>query len=462
MKLMVWGGSPKGGTSVTMQYVRYLAQELPGIEFVVRQPAFEVKRLEKDPAMWQALMEETADADAILWAFPLYVLTVSSQYKRFIELLFERGAAETLRGKYAASLSTSIHFFDHTAHAYIQAVSEDLGLRFAGFFSPKMDDILRPEGRRMLVGFGESLLVAVEGRLEFPRANPPLVERRWEYRPGTEAQSEQLRTDRRVVVLTDSEEGNVGAMIRRFAANFASPPEIVNLSKLKIAGGCLGCLRCGQANRCAYEGKDDFIPMYDGKLKTADVLVFAGAIRDRNLSSLWKLYFDRGFFNTHQRSLPGKQLAFLLSGPLAQIGNLREILTAYADWQRSNLVDIVTDEEGDGGRLDSMIDGLSARLVRAAEAGYLSPATFLGVGGMKIFRDEIYSDLRIVFKADHRAYKKEGLYDFPQRNPLKMLFIRLGYAVTSVAFVYRKMIGNFRNFMLMPYKRLFAEAKRKA
>jgi len=462
MKIMVWGGSPKGGTSVTMQYVRYLAQELPDVEFVVRQPAFEVKRLENESAKWQVLMEETAGADAVLWAFPLYVLTVSAQYKRFIELLFERGAAEMLRGKYAASLSTSIHFFDHTAHAYIRAVSEDLGLRFVGSFSPGMDDLLKPEGRRMLVGFGANLVEAFRAGLELPRANPPLVERRWEYRPGTEAQSGRLQTGKRVVVLTDSEEGNVGAMIRRFTGRFASPPEVVNLSKLELAGGCLGCLRCGQANRCAYEGKDDFISMYTEKLKTADVLVYAGKVRDRQLSSLWKLYFDRGFFNTHQRSLEGKQLAFLVSGPLSQISNLREIFTAYADWQRSNLVDIVTDEEGDGGRLDGLIDGLAARLVRAAEAGYLSPATFLGVGGMKIVRDEIYSNLRIVFKAAHRAYKKEGLYDFPQRNPLKMLLIRLGYAVTSVPFVYGKMIGNFRNFMLTPYKRLFAEPKRSA
>ncbi len=460
MKIMVWGGSPKGETSVTMQYVRYLAKELPGTEFVVRQPAFEAKRLENDSAKWKALMDETAGADAVLWAFPLYVLTVCSQYKRFIELLYERGAAETLRGKYAASLSTSIHFFDHTAHAYIRAVSEDLGLRFVGSFSPAMDDLLKPEGRRMLVGFGGNLVEAVGAGLEFPRANPPLVERRWEYRPGTEARSGRPGTGKRVVVVTDSEEGNVGAMIRRFSGRFASPPEVVDLSKLEIAGGCLGCLRCGQSNHCAYEGKDDFISMYDEKLKTADVLVFAGAIRDRQLSSLWKLFLDRGFFNTHQRSLEGKQVAFLVSGPLAQIGNLREIIHGYIDWQGSNLVDIVTDEEGDGGRLDSVIDGLADRLVRAAEAGYLSPVTFLGVGGMKIFRDEIYSDLRIVFKADHRAYKKQGLYDFPQRNPLKMLFIRLGYVVTSVPFVYRKMIGNFRNFMLMPYKRLFAVAKR--
>ncbi|MFP4484205.1 MAG: hypothetical protein ACLFO1_05065 [Spirochaetaceae bacterium] len=47
---------------------------------------------------------------------------MSSAYKRYIELLFERGGHEHLAGRYAASLSTSIHFYDHTAHTCIRAV----------------------------------------------------------------------------------------------------------------------------------------------------------------------------------------------------------------------------------------------------------------------------------------------------------------------------------------------------
>ena len=46
--------------------------------------------------------------------------------------------------------------------------------------------------------------------------------------------------------------------------------------------------------------------------------------------------------------------------------------------------------------------------------GYIKPRTFLGVAGMKIFRDDIWSELRVVFRADHRAYKSLGYYDFPQ------------------------------------------------
>ena len=42
-----------------------------------------------------------------------------------------------------------------------------------------------------------------------------------------------------------------------------------------------------------------YIEFYNAKVRQADILVFAGAIRDRYLSSTWKTFFDRSFFNTH-------------------------------------------------------------------------------------------------------------------------------------------------------------------
>jgi hypothetical protein len=43
--------------------------------------------------------------------------------------------------------------------------------------------------------------------------------------------------------------------------------------------------------------------------------------------------------------------------------------------------------------------------------------TFLGEGGKKIFRDDIYGRNRFVFLADHEYYEKHGFYDtFPQND----------------------------------------------
>ena len=59
---------------------------------------------------------------------------------------------------------------------------------------------------------------------------------------------------------------------------------------------------------------------------------------------------------------------------------------------------------------------LARRLVQFANNNYIKPSTYLGVGGIKIFRDAIWGNLRFVFRADHVAYKKLGIYDFPQKD----------------------------------------------
>lgn len=57
---------------------------------------------------------------------------------------------------------------------------------------------------------------------------------------------------------------------------------------------------------------------------------------------------------------------------------------------------------------------MSSHRKRAA-ASYLAPPMFHGVGGLKVFRDEIFGHLRPVFQADHQHYKAHGYYDFPTR-----------------------------------------------
>jgi hypothetical protein len=205
-------------------------------------------------------------------------------------------------------------------------------------------------------------------------------------------------------------------MVQSLKKNFHGNVNVLCLSDIDIKGGCLGCCRCGLDNVCAYEGKDGYIDFYNTQVKQADIIVFAGAIRDRYLSARWKTYFDRSFFNTHMPTLRGKQIGFLISGPLGQIPNLRQILSGYAETQQANLVSIVTDESKDSGKLDLMLKQLALQLIGYAGEGYANPLTFLGQGGRKIFRDEVWGKLRFVFQADHRYYKTHGLYDFPQKN----------------------------------------------
>ena len=77
-------------------------------------------------------------------------------------------------------------------------------------------------------------------------------------------------------------------------------------------------------------------------------LFFAPEIKDRYFSWKWKQFLDRNFYRGHTPGLKGKQTLYILSGPLKQLGNLRQIIQAKSEMGYTNLVDIVTDESENG------------------------------------------------------------------------------------------------------------------
>ncbi len=461
MKIVVLNGSPKGDLSVTRQYVLHLEKAFPQHRFVVLHVAQQSRKLERDAAAFDAVIDDVRSADGVIWAFPLYILLVCSQYKRFIELIAERGAESAFRGKHAVTLSTSINYFDHNAHVYMRSVCEDLGMRFVGIHSARMNDIMKEEERQQLRLFAQDFFTAIERGLEFPRASAALPTAAGAtprpYVPVSPVSAADTR-GRRIVILTDVQPGRAGqesllAMTSRLAAAWGGRARQVNLHDVDIKGGCQGCLRCGAAYRCAYTGKDGFIDFYNSVLVPADIIVFAGALAARQLSWKWREFFDRSFFNTHTPSLVGKQFAFLVSGPLSLLPEFRETYEGWAELQRSNLVAFVSDEAGDARLLDAALDQLAERLVRFSETAYIRPRTFLGVAGMKIFRDDIWSELRVVFRADHKAYKRLGFYDFPQRKIGKRLVMGLAWFITGLPGIRSRFPSMIRTQMAAPMRR---------
>ena len=460
MKITVLNGSPKGDLSITMQYVAYLAKIYPQHEFNVLHIAQRIKRLEHDRAAFDKVIDQIRESDAVLWGFSLYILMVHAHYKRFIELIFERGAHEAFAGKYAAAISTSIHFFDHTAHNYIHAICDDLSMRFVDSFSPNMPDLMKEEGRKQLAQFGRQFLDAVEKRAPTQRQYPPLIDRGFSYQP--ELPPNPVSTaGKKVVILHDerSTDSNLANMVARCRGAFAGEVRVVNIHDLDMKSGCLGCLECGSNYQCAYTGKDGYIEFYRSTVMTADVLVYAGRMVDRYLSARWKMFFDRIFFNTHTPVLVGKQVALVISGPLGQVPNLMEIFRGFFEFQGANLVGVVGDEHGDSADLDRQLDQLMARAMSYAQASYRRPHTFLGEGGMKIFRDDIYGRLRMIFPADHRAYARMGLYKtFPQAD-LRQRLQNMALPLFNLPPIRKKIDKMLKKGMVVPYKQVVAKAQ---
>lgn len=404
-------------TSVTMQYIHYIQQEYPQHEFELFCISSTLKKIEKEEAAFQEILDSVQSSDGVLWASPVYFMLIPANYKRFIELITERGVRHLFRNKHTAFLSTSIHFFDHATHNYMQAVCDDMGMRFVGSFSADKHDLKKEEERKRLTLFAENLFEAIESDAPLAKSYLPLVQRDFEYLPVA-AESKIDTGGKKILILTDSTDGetNLARMVDRFSASFSDKVEVVNLWDLEIKGSCQACLQCCYDNHCMYEGKDEFNNFYNTKLRDADILVWAGSIQDRFLSARWKMFFDRSFFSGHTPTLQEKQFAFIISGPVGQLPHLRQFLEGFVELQYANLVDFISDEDGNSEEISRLIQHLANQLVRFADKKYVKPATFLGTGGAKIFRDEVYGRLRFPFRADHVAFKRLGLYDFPQKK----------------------------------------------
>lgn len=453
MKIAVLNGSPKNDLSVTMQYVVWLKKRFPQHEFNILHIAGRLNRIEKEPEVFTEIIAAVQASDMVLWAYPLYVMLVHADYKRFIELISERNARDAFRGKYTAQLTTSIHFFDHTAIAYINGICDDLGMRYMGAFSAEMQDLLKDEKRNALTAFFGFIENAVKAGYEFPRTYPPVMHQPADFNPIAAAAPLRLQ-GKRAVILADGyhPETNLGKMIDGLRNRFSEPVDLIDLNDVSIKGGCLGCIHCGYDNQCVYADSDGAIALYE-KLRTYDIVIYAVTIRDRYFSARWKRFVDRRFYKTHQPVLlPNTRTAYLISGPLQQLPMLREIIEAGAQLDGAGLAGIATDEAETSEGIGHTLDTLCQTLAYYAGSDVRMPQTFLGIAGTKLFRDEMWGNLRFVFVADHRYYKANGFYDFPQKDYKVRLRNLLLMPLMKIPSVRRWFQKNMRENMLRSYK----------
>ena len=449
MNIVVLGGSPKGAKSVTMQYVNYLKANAVEHSFNEYYIASTIRSIEKDKNSLQTIIGEIQKADAILWAFPLYYGLVHSAYKRFIELVFENNMEKSFNGKHCAILATSIRFFDHTAIEYIRGISEDMGMRVDEVYSAHMNDLIEGDGAKQCNLFFNEWMRKIDSNDNAARLSAPIS-----FEPHRLVLDENRKfmphSDTRLGLVTESGVSeNLDSMVNAMTNEFENV-EIFDLSKMTIAGDCRGCLKCGYANNCIYESKDDVIDTYR-KLKKCDVIIFAGSIKDRYLSARWKTFIDRWFFTTHIPFFDKKVIGFIISGPLRQIPNLRTLLSDFFEAHGLTIGGFTSDESDD---TSQQIRNLAGTLNSYFQSGYRPPRRFLGEYGHRVFRDEIFGGLKGVFVADHKYYKKNGLYNFPHKNLLKRLTTTIMYLAMKLPFVRKEIQTNMADYMFKPYERV--------
>ena len=444
MKILVLNGSPKGKNSITLQTVLYLQKLHPEHTFQFLHVGQKIKALEKD---FSSIGPAVADADLLLFSYPVYTFIAPCQLHRFVELLKQSGISMT--GKYATQISTSKHFYDVTAQRYIQDNCQDLGLKYISGLSADMDDLLSDKGRREASDFFDYLCWSKEqdSYLPFPAPQLPAA-----HAPVTVPQcAEEKNGD--VVIITDClpEDQQLQRMIARFQAVLPRKTRVFNIRDFHFNGGCLGCFGCAVSGKCVH--KDGFDSYLRDNLQTAQAMVYAFSIQDHSMGSAFKMYDDRQFCNGHRTVTMGMPVGYLISGSYSQEFNLQMIVEGRAQVGSNFLAGVATDEADP----NTQIDRLAANLDYALNKNYVQPQNFYGVGGMKIFRDLIWL-MQGMMRADHKFYKAHGQYDFPQKQWPKMLAMYLVGSMIASPKLKAKIGGKMTEGMLAPYQKVLNEA----
>ena len=448
MDILIINGSPKGEGSITLQTLLYLQKKFPGHNFRTLHAGQRIKALEKDFAPAREALDW---AQVLIFSYPVYTFIAPCQLHRFIELMKEHGV--DVRGKIATQVTTSKHFYDVTAHRYIQDNCADLQLHYIPGLSADMEDLTTEKGRQDADNWWNHFLWSI-GRHYFVPAHPRS--------PATSpvpvcpipAKSEEKKGD--VVIVADllPEDTQLHAMVELLRNELPYATRVVNIREYPFRGGCLGCFRCAADGKCVYtDGFDEYLRNH---IQKADAIVYAFTIRDHSMGARFKMYDDRQFCNGHRTVTIGMPVGYLVSGNLSREENLRTIIEGRAQVGSNILTHIATDEFDP----NTEISRLAAELTYSLEHKNTGPQNFLGIGGMKIFRDLIYM-MRGMMKADHRFFKSHGQYDFPQKQWPKSLAMYLVGAMIANPRISGKLGGKMTEGMLMPYKKVLDDMDRK-
>ena len=446
MKILVLNASPKGKNSVTLHTALYLQKLHPEHAFSFLPVGQRIKSYEKDFAPARAALEQ---ADLILFCYPVYTFIAPYQLHRFIELIKADGV--DLLGKFASQITTSKHFYDVTAHRFVEENCADLGMKVVRGLSADMEDLLKEQGRKQARDFFDQLVFSCEhGLFAAPPAKAPAREKAV-YQPTLSSAAKSKEKDVVIVTNCAPEDENLQNMIADFRAALPFESRIVNLREFPFDGGCLGCFACAVSGKCVY--RDGFDGFLRNNIQTADGFVYAFTISDHYTNSVFKCFDDRQFCNGHRTVTHGTPIAYLISGDYRYEPNLRMIVEARSEVGGNYLAGVATDE----GDTAAAIAGLAESLAFAMEKGLERPAGFYGVGGMKIFRDLIYV-MQGLMKADHQFYKAHGIYDFPQKQWKRIWQMRLVGALMAVPALRKKAGGKMSDAIVGPYQKVVEQA----
>ena len=446
LKICVLSGSPRGKYSTTLQTSLYLEKKLgqsENCEFQYFYVGNRISALEKDISPVKKLIEES---DAVIFSYPVYTFLAPSQLHRFIAAL--KKSDINVNGKFVTQITTSKHFYDVTAHKYIEENCFDLQMKVVHGLSADMEDLLKPEGQKNAEDFFKYFLYCVrndiyEKSLLVPAR--PIAKYKTQFCNSENVKNENKSGEFETVIVADlsADDENLKNMIQDFQAIYPYKTRLVNIAEYKFIGGCLGCFNCASNGKCIYT--DNFDVFLREKIQTASSIVLAFSIKDHSMGPRFKIYDDRQFCNGHRTVTSGMSFGYIVNGDYEVEKNLQTVIEARSEVGGNFLAGVGYDAE--------TIKLMACKMEYALQNKFILPRNFYGVGGMKIFRDLIYL-MRGLMKSDHEYYKKHGIYDFPQKQRGKMILMCFLGAMVRNPKIKAKMGNKMNEGMIAPYKKL--------
>lgn len=468
MNILVLNGSPKGEYSITLHTVLYLQELFCEDTFEILHVGQKIRSYEKDFSEAKKAIEQ---ADVLLFSYPVYTFIAPYQMHRFIELMKENDIC--VKGKIATQITTSKHFYDVTAHRYIQDNAQEMGMKFIRGLSADMEDLPTKKGQQEARKFWESFHFLSEQEIFEPcylNSSLPAhksLELTTEYTYthyeknennfafSTFVSNEAKDDAKEVVIVADlkPEDKQLSDMISYFQTNLSIKSKIVNIREYPLKGGCIGCFNCATNGICIY--KDGFDSFLRNEIQRASAIIYAFSIKDHSMGSRFKMYDDRQFCNGHRTVTMGMPVGYLISGNYSQEQNLQMILEGRAQVGGNILTGIATDEYHPKKTIDDMI----ACLEYALEHKNTQPQNFYGIGGMKIFRDLIYQ-MQGMMKADYKFFKSHGQFDFPQKRKGTIIGMYLVGAMLSNPKLKSKIGNQMNDGMIMSHRKVIDDIKK--
>lgn len=447
MKILILNGSPKGEKSITLQTALYLQTKHTDHLFAVMHVGKNIKKYERD---FSTVRSELQSADLILFVYPVYTFIVPYQLHRLIELIKEDGIE--LKGKKVSQITTSKHFFDVTAHRFIEENCADLGMNVIHGFSADMEDLLTEVGQKQADDFFRQLMFSCENNIYEKVFVTHSNCNKKTYEVCLEHNKKKKNKDVLIITYIDETDYNLKNMILDFQNTFCYSCRVINLKDFDFAGGCLGCLECTISGKCIYkDGFEEYLKEY---ILNADAFIYAFSIKNHYAHSTFKCFDDRQFCNGHRTLSQDKPVAYIISGDYKYENNLRMIIEARSEVGGNYLCGIATDEDDTSVAIKSLARNIEFSL----ENNLSRPKNFYGVGGTKIFRDLIFL-MQGMMKEDHQFYKNNKIYDFPQNNMRRIIQLKILGKLLEVPAIGKNIKGKMNDAMLLPYRKIVENKK---